>query len=471
MTSLDFICLSPLLIIAITPVIIMLGVTLARNFRLTYYFSLLMFIVAFLSLFLVMQHAPRHYNGILVVDGFGIVFLGIIYLAAIFVTIISYEYLKIQYGQREEYFILLYVSVLGASVIVLSEHFVTFFLGLEILSVPLYIMISYLKWRNYCVEAGVKFLIVASAATAFLLFGMGLVYAHSGTMSFKDIFPHGMEKLPPLLLLGMGLMLTGIGFKLALVPFHMWAPDVYQGAPMPVSIFVATVSKGALLALALRLSFDTGIANSKTLVTVLTIISVASMITGNLLALRQNSIKRLMAYSSIAHFGYLTIAILSVNGNGIVAASFYMLAYVLAATGVFAVLSALSVCEYDGDNITDLRGLFGRNPLAAATLSLSMLSLAGLPLTAGFISKFYVVLAGASSNHWFLVFSLVLTSLLSFYYYFRVIIIMFPGNETGRTIRLPWIMNVLFVMITAGILFLGLLPSVLTRFLSLFSSI
>jgi NADH-quinone oxidoreductase subunit N len=356
-------------------------------------------------------------------------------------------------------------------VIVLSEHFVTFFLGLEILSVPLYIMISYLKWRDYCVEAGVKFLIVASVATAFLLFGMGLVYAQSGSMNFKEIIPAGTGHLSPLLLAGMGLMLTGIGFKLALVPFHMWAPDVYQGAPMPVSTFIATVSKTALLALALRLSFDSVIINNRTLVIALTIISIASMVTGNLLALRQKSIKRLMAYSSIAHFGYLTITIVSGNSNAITAANFYMLAYILASTGVFGVLSALSVCENDTDNIEDIRGLFGSNPLAAVTMALSMLSLAGLPLTAGFISKFYVVIAGASTHQWLLAFSLVLTSLLSFFYYFRVIIVMFPVTGIKRSLQLPGIMNVLFVIIIAGILFLGLVPSAFTWLIGLFSII
>lgn len=471
MTRFDLLILSPLLIIAIAPVIIMLGVTISRNFRLAYIFSLFMFILAFLSLIIISPLIPHNINTLIIIDRFGLLFLGIIYIAAIFVTIISHEYLKLQYGQREEYFIILFVAVLGASVVVLSAHFVSFFLGLEALSISLYIMIAYLKWRNQCVEASIKFLIVASVATAFLLFGMGLIFSESGSMSFRNIFPgqDNQVKLSPMLLAGAGMMMAGIGFKLALVPFHMWTPDVYQGAPMPVTAFIATISKGALLALALRLFIYTGANTSKTIVAMLTIVSIASMLTGNFLALKQTSLKRLLAYSSIAHFGYLLVTVISGTAGGVVAAAFYLMAYVLASLGAFGTLSALSVCEHDADHAENLRGLYRNNPVAAITMTLSMLSLAGLPLTAGFISKFYVVLEGAASNQWVLVFSLILTSLVSFYYYFRVIVIMFSATEITRRFRIPGILNVILVLISAGMLFMGLEPSVLTELISRFS--
>lgn len=473
MTRLDFLCLAPLIIIAIAPVIIMLAVTISRNFKFTYVFSLIMFLAAFLSLFLVMPYATHEFKPLLVIDRYGILFLGIILLSGILITILSYEYLKIQSGEREEYFIIFFVAVLGASILVLAEHFITFFLGLETLSISLYVLIAYLKWRDYCIEAGIKFLVIASLSTAFLLFGMGLLYAETGTMSFREIFSAAGKAslLSPLMLAGSGLILTGIGFKLALVPFHMWTPDIYQGAPVPITTFIATISKGAVLALALRLFIDVRGFDYPVLVIVLSGIAILSMFTGNILALKQLSLKRLLAYSSIAHMGYLLITLIAGTTAGIEAAIFYLAAYVTTTLGAFGIISILSVCEHDADNIDELRGLFWNNPWIASVLTLAMLSLAGLPLTAGFISKFYLVLAGVKSGLWILAFSLVINSVISLYYYLRVVKTMFTAAPDRRALKVPAIMNLLLFIIAAGILFLGILPSYLTELISNFSSV
>lgn len=473
MTRLDFLCLAPLIIIAIAPVIIMLAVTISRNFKFTYVFSLIMFLAAFLSLFLVMPYATHEFKPLLVIDRYGILFLGIILLSGILITILSYEYLKIQSGEREEYFIIFFVAVLGASILVLAEHFITFFLGLETLSISLYVLIAYLKWRDYCIEAGIKFLVIASLSTAFLLFGMGLLYAETGTMSFREIFSAAGKAslLSPLMLAGSGLILTGIGFKLALVPFHMWTPDIYQGAPVPITTFIATISKGAVLALALRLFIDVRGFDYPVLVIVLSGIAILSMFTGNILALKQLSLKRLLAYSSIAHMGYLLITLIAGTTAGIEAAIFYLAAYVITTLGAFGIISILSVCEHDADNIDELRGLFWNNPWIASVLTLAMLSLAGLPLTAGFISKFYLVLAGVKSGLWILAFSLVINSVISLYYYLRVVKTMFTAAPDRRALKVPAIMNLLLFIIAAGILFLGILPSYLTELISNFSSV
>lgn len=458
--------LTPLLIIAAAPVIIMLGVTIIRNFRITYLFTLFMYILAVISLFFVKPY--KNFENILVIDDYGILFLGIIYMTGILITILSYEYLKIQAGEREEYFIIMFVSVLGASVLVLSEHFISFFLGLETLSISLYILIAYLKWRDYCIEAGVKFLVIASLSTAFLLFGMGLIYAETGTMIFGEILKNagetGLES--PILLSGLILMLAGIGFKLALVPFHMWTPDIYQGAPAPVTTFIATISKGAVLALTLRLFFAIRGYEYRSLIIVITVISIISMFTGNFLALRQKSVKRLLAYSSIAQLGYLVITLLTGTDDGVRAAVFYLAAYMITTTGAFGVISILSVCDHDADSIQDMKGLFWSNPLISVVLTLAMLSLAGLPLTAGFISKFYLVLAGAKSGLWILAFSLIINSAISLYYYLRVIRIMFAEPSGYGRLRLSGQIIIVSVTIIAGILLLGILPSFLTEIIS-----
>jgi NADH-quinone oxidoreductase subunit N len=464
MTKLDFLCLSPLLIIAIAPVILMLAITISRNFKFTYYFSLAMFLASFISLFLVMPYATHEFRPLLVMDRYGILFLGIILFSAILITILSYEYLRIQAGDREEYFIIFFAAVLGASILVLSEHFISFFLGLETLSISLYILIAYLKWRDYCIEAGVKFLVIASLSTAFLLFGMGLIYTGTGTMSFREIVSgEGTSGiLSPIILAGTGLIVAAIGFKLALVPFHMWIPDIYQGAPVPVTTFIATISKAAVFALALRLFINIRGSDSHVLVMVLSGIAILSMFAGNILALKQQSLKRLLAYSSIAHMGYMLIAIVAGNNAGVEAAIFYLAAYVITSIGAFGVISILSVCEHDADNIDELKGLFWKNPWIATVLTIAMLSLAGLPLTAGFMSKFYLVLSGAGSGLWVLAFSLIINSAISLYYYLRVVRMMFSTDIKVRRFKIPLRIHLVFLIIITGILLIGILPSFLS---------
>lgn len=464
MTTTDFICLAPLMIIAVAPVVIMLAVTISRNFRFTYMFSLVMFMAAFLSLFWVMPETPHEISPLFMIDGYGMLFLGILYLSAILITVISFEYLKNQATQREEFFIILFVGVLGASVLVIAEHFVTFFLGLETLSISLYVLIAYLKWRDESIEAGVKYLVMASLATAFLLFGMGLIYADTGTMNFREIFrSEQVHSLRPLMLAGAGLIFAGIGFKLALVPFHMWTPDVYQGAPLPVTTFIATISKAAILALALRLFIDIQGFDNSILMLVITVVSVISMFTGNLLALRQASLKRLLAYSSIAHMGYLLITLAAGTVEAEKAAVFYLAAYLITSIAAFGVISILSVCERDTESIEDLNGLFWSHPLMASALTLAMLSLAGLPLTAGFISKFYLVLAGVKSGLWLLAFSLIINTVISLYYYLRVIKAMFSQAGGMERRRSSFNGNILMILVISGILFLGIFPAYLTE--------
>ena len=473
MVKLDFLCLIPLIIVAIAPVIIMLIIIIYRNLKVIYGFSLFMFLIAFVSLFFIMPHTEHSIGPLLTFDSYGVLFLGTIYLTSIFITILSYQYLSLQDGEREEYFIILFVASLGASVLVLAEHFISFFLGLETLSISLYVLIAYLKSRDYCIEAGVKFLVISSVATAFLLFGMGLIYAETGTMSFQDIAPvtGKINLLSPLFLTGLLLIFAGIGFKLALVPFHMWTPDVYQGAPVPVTTFIATVSKVAVMALAIRLFIDIGGYKNNVLIIIVSVISILSMFTGNLLALRQTNIKRLLAYSSIAHLGYLLITLLTGTAEGIDAAIFYLIAYTITTIGAFGVISVLSVYERDADDLEDLKGLFWNNPLIAIVLTIALLSLAGIPLTAGFMSKFYLVLAGAKSGLWLLAFSLIINSVISLYYYLRVIKTMFTYSETKKIFSFPVIAGSALIIIMIGILFLGIFPSYLTEFISTFSAI
>jgi len=307
MTEKDFLCLMPFLIIATAPVVIMIVISIFRNYKVVYGFSVLSLLAAFSSIFFIIPSVPHTIEPLFIIDGYSLFFLGIIIISALLVTFLSYEYIEQLDGVKEEYYIVLFTSTLGAALLAVANHFVLFFLGIETLSISLYILIAFQRSKDSSIEAGIKYLILASVSAAFLLFGMGLIYTAFGTMQFSAIVKAlgTSSQLSPLVITGFGMMMVGIGFKLALVPFHMWTPDVYQGAPAPVSAYIATVSKGAVMAILIRFFFSLrGFDNHYFFITV-SGIAILSMFVGNILAIRQQNIKRLLGYSSIANMGYL----------------------------------------------------------------------------------------------------------------------------------------------------------------------
>src|SRR5208283_1288015 len=263
------------------------------------------------------------------------------------VVILSFGYLNKHDITCEEFYLLLLLAVLGSMVLVCSSHFASFFLGLEVLSISLYALIAYPKKRIQHVEAGMKYLVLAAVSSAFLLFGMALIYADTGSMTLSVIVSkaaHNAHYTLPFVA-GLALMIVGIGFKLALVPFHMWTPDVYEGAPAPVGAFIATVSKGAVFALLLRYFTQISFHRFQSVVVAFGAIAVASMLVGNLLALRQNNVKRILAYSSIAHLGYALVAFLAGGTAAVTAVSYYFASYFVTITTAFGIIPVLSSRE------------------------------------------------------------------------------------------------------------------------------
>ncbi len=439
MNAQDFYVLIPLIIIALVPVTIMFIIAIKRYHAVVNVFSLLALIAAFISLFYIKAYLPRQVTPLLMIDNYTLFYWGLIFAASFFVVMLSYKYMKDQQIDSEEYYILIFNAVLGASVIAASDHFISFFLGLELLSVSLYVLIAYPKFKEEPIEAGIKYLILAAASSAFLLYGMALVYSDTGSMFFPDIVKSlisGIET-SPFALFGFALMIIGIGFKLAIVPFHLWTPDVYQGAPAPVTAFIATVSKGAVFAFLLRLFYQMNLYSFYPLVTIFIVISIASMFTGNLLALRQQNVKRILAYSSIAHLGYLLVAFLAAGEMGVNAASFYLVAYFITTLGAFGVVTILSTKDREAEDIGDYRGLYQTKPVTAAIFTAMLFSLAGIPLTAGFIGKYYILLSGVNTGMWLLVISLVINSVIGLYYYLRIIVSMYTKSESSEERRFP----------------------------------
>jgi len=434
MTAHDFTALLPLMILAAAPVVIMLAIAFRRSHGFTFSLALIAVILAILTLLWKPAPSSHKLTQLLVIDGYALFFMGLILVAGLFTLLLSYGYLNIHKESREEFYILILTALLGSAILVSSVHFASFFLGLEILSVSLYALAAYMRMNELCIEAGIKYLILAAFSSAFLVFGMALIYAEMGTMEFSMLavrMTPGVD-IRPILLAGTAFIIVGIGFKLAVVPFHLWVADVYEGAPAPVTAFIATVSKGAVFAILLRYFVQVDMPRGNPLVVFLVCVAVASMFAGNLLALFQDNIKRLLAYSSIAHMGYLLVAFLASGELRVTAVVFYLLAYFIMTLGAFGVVTILSGQERDADRLDDYRGLFFRRPWLAGSFTVMLLSLAGIPLTAGFIGKFYVLAAGVSSVLWMPVICLVVASVIGLFYYLRVIVVLYtPVPETA----------------------------------------
>jgi len=470
MNGIDFLCLMPLLIIAGAPIIIMLTVAFRRSFMVIFGFSLLAFILAFLSIYLLIPVIPHPISSLLMIDGFTVLLSAIILVASIVVTVLSKNYILYQESEKEEFFITLFIATLGSLILVAANNFVTLFLGLETLSISLFILIAYRRSRDFSIEAAVKYLVMASVASAFLLFGMGLIYMVTGSLEFSKIalLVNSTEYSIPLFLIGFGMMIVGLGFKLALVPFHMWTPDVYQGAPVPVATFIATVSKGAVMAVLLRFFYTIRGYENYNFIQIITVMAIFSMFVGNLLAIRQQNIKRILAYSSISNMGYLLVTLLVGGENGIPAAIFYLLSYIITTLGAFGVIALLSDREHDADRLEDFKGLFWKRPWIAFVFTLTMLSLAGIPLTAGFMSKFYIVFAGINSNLWLLISCLIINSVIGIYYYLRVVSVMFSTANDQKYPTISLMGQFTLGLIVLSIFWLGIFPQWVFQLISQF---
>jgi NADH-quinone oxidoreductase subunit N len=465
----DFIALLPQIIILATSVVVMLMIAVHRNHRITALLTIAGEITAFAALPFISSLAPHQSASLLITDQYSLFFAGLLIAAAFAVTLLSYGYLEKRREEREEFYVLLLLATLGALVLSSGNHFVSFFLGLELLSVSLYIMIAYMGTARKPLEAGLKYLILAGMSSAFLLFGMALVYSETGKMNFMGIAAAVRE--PNLLMLsGFALIISGLGFKLAIVPFHMWTPDVYQGAPAPVAAFVATVSKGAVFSLLFRYFVETNATEHHPLFILLSAVSIASMTAGNILALLQNNLKRILAYSSISHLGYLLVAYLANPDVAVPASCFYLVAYFISILAAFGVISMMSPSDGDAEDLHEYQGLFWRRPWLAGALSASMFSLAGIPLTAGFVGKFYLLAAGIGSARWLLVVMLVVTSAIGLFYYLRTIVALYssPSPVTAQTagIAIPpasWTSGFVIAGLMLLLIWLGVYPTSLMR--------
>ena len=425
--------LAPLILLTITAVVVMLSVSVRRHHFLNATLTVVGLNAALLATFWLREHLqmPLDITPLLVFDRYASFGAMATIIATLGCATLCHAYLDGLQDNREEMYLLLLVGAAGGLVLSGARHMGSLFLGLELLSVPLYGMIGYLVKDRRSLEASIKYLVLSATASLFILFGIALIYAETGSLAFM---PLATEAGSGLVATGIALMLIGIAFKLSLVPFHLWTPDVYQGAPAPVGAFLATVSKIAVALALMRWWESANLGARPVFATLLAALAAASVLGGNLLALQQNNLKRLLGYSSIAHFGFLLAALLSGHDFSADAVLLYLITYMAASMGAFGVATLLS-SPYRGDDaqtLADLRGLFWQRPVLAAVMTVSVLSLAGVPLTAGFIAKFWVIASTVRAEMWWMVAALVIGSAIGIFYYLRVMVSLFlaaPGRR------------------------------------------
>jgi NADH-quinone oxidoreductase subunit N len=387
------------------------------------------------------------------------IFLG----AAALTVLISVFYLEREQLLAPEYYVLLLFATLGAMIMAAGADLMVVFLGLELMSVAVYVLAGFDRKRARSAEAALKYFLLGAFASGFLLYGIALVYGATATTNFAligtQIAIGGTSKM---LLIGMALLIVGFGFKVAAVPFHMWAPDVYDGAPTPVTAFMATVVKAAAFAALFRLLIA-GFGAVAAWHDILWWLAVVTMVGGNLFALGQRSLKRMLAYSSVAHAGYLLVALTAGGTQGTAAFLVYAIAYTMMSLGAFAVLSAKGRAGESDVLIDDLAGLAAKRPWLALAMAVCMVSLLGFPGTAGFIGKWYILIAATSAGQNVLATILVLTSVVSAGYYLPVIMAMYMKPEPIEAAHVDVLLDrwarVAVVAVVVGLLVFGVWPN------------
>ncbi|MCC6443929.1 MAG: NADH-quinone oxidoreductase subunit N [Armatimonadetes bacterium] len=373
------------------------------------------------------------FSGMVVSDSYAMFFNFALLIGTALVILMSMKYTEEQGWQNGDYYALILFSLSGMMLMASATDLITVFLGLEILSVALYILAGFARTRMQSEESALKYFLLGSFASGFFLYGIAMIYGVAGATGFEAIAR--IDPSSPLTLFGIALILIGLGFKVALVPFHNWVPDVYEGAPTPVTAFMSFGAKAAGFAALARLLVGAFPVLSATWINILWILAALTMVVGNVAAITQTNIKRLLGYSSIAHAGYLLMGVIAAGENpasGIPSLLYYMLAYTFMVVGAFATVTYLSRNGQERGNFSDYRGLWYEHPLPAAALAIFMFSLAGFPPLVGFFAKYYVFLAAVESGFIGLTVLGVLTSLVSVYYYLRVIYYMFMEQPVGE---------------------------------------
>lgn len=404
------------------------------------------------------------FNDMILADNFSLAFATVFLVGAMLSILLSLNKVEDEYLNYGDFFGLILIATVGMIMMVSTTNLLVVFLGLEILSISLYVLTGIRKMRVDSVEVSLKYLLLGAFATGFFLYGIALVYGATGSIDLVAIGDHirtnGLNGL--MLVSGTLMLIVGFSFKAAFVPFHMWTPDVYQGAPTPVTAFMSSGAKGAAIAPLIRVVIAGLPLSESEWLTILWVVAALTMTVGNVVAIAQNNVKRMLAYSSIAHAGYLLVGVIAGNPLGQSGVLFYLLVYTFMNLGAFGVISYMGNSNSQENlNIDDYQGLGYRFPFAGLAMSVFMFSLAGIPPTGGFVGKFYIFSAAIQSGHVWLVIIGVINSVISAYYYLRVVINLYM-RESTREIVVPKAslgLTIALLLAILGVLQMGVMPS------------
>ena len=462
----DFRWIVPEVVVVITGLIVLLVDAFFRqraSLRASGILCLIGCAVALVSSVCLLNEKATIFSGLYTIDTFG-TFFKILFLIILFlVTLISLRYMEREESYSGEYYALLLFGALGMMTMVSSTNFITIFIGLEVMSLSIYVLCGLFRGEVRSVEASLKYFLLGAFATAFLLYGMALIYGTTGTfdlLRLRDVIGSPGFTLNAVFMTGIALLIVGFGFKTASVPFHMWTPDVYEGAPTSVTAFMATGVKAAAFGAFLRVFYTAFLPFADQWSGILWFLAVLTMTVGNIVALVQNNLKRLLAYSSIAHAGYILVAF--ITGDKVLSSSilFYVVVYAFMNIGAFAVVILLGRKGEENEDIDAYAGLAVRHPFIALTMSIFLLSLTGVPPLAGFMGKFYIFSTAIKAHYYWLAIIGVLNSCVAAYYYLRVLMYMYfrePGRDIGAVDMSPLYVVVILICVTA-LLYMGILP-------------
>ncbi|WP_286233123.1 NADH-quinone oxidoreductase subunit N [Thalassotalea sediminis] len=468
MSTTQWILLTPQLLIATGVFCSLLLIAWQRSQQLIAWFTLMSFVVTIIATVSLLEHPSHQITVLMYIDNFSLfAFLWILF-AGIAALYMGKLYLRKQIEVHDEFYLLLQLTILGAGVLVASDHFASLFLGFELLSLSLVGLAGYFRQQRYAVEAGFKYLILSASASSFMLLGIAFLYSQTGSLSFSSHVVGAAQNV--IAQLGFLMIITGIGFKLSLVPFHFWTPDVYYGSSTPVTFMLATISKSAMfIALAKCIYAEPFqvIVTQRDVLTALSILAILSMIIGNCLALRQRHVKRILAYASIAHMGYLLIVLLLHNQQSIAFAKqavlFYLLAYIIANVAIFGVISLTEQEQKctESFELSHWTGLFWQSPIRACVVIFAVLSFAGIPLTAGFIGKFYLMSLATNNQLWGLLSALIIGSGIALGYYLPIIFQLFATLPDSRSLLTTWRTKMWLSVVLLISIGLGVFPNLI----------
>lgn len=365
----------------------------------------------------------KAFNDMFILDSMATLVKSMVFILTFVVIIYSHGYITERKMYRGEYFVLILIAVVGMMVMASASHFITIYIGLELLSLSLYTLVAMNRNSDLATEAAMKYFVLGALASGMLLYGMSIIYGATGSLDIESIRNaiQGMQSDDVMLMLGLVFIIVGIGFKLGVVPFHMWIPDIYQGAPTSVVLFIGTAPKIAAFAFVMRLLVDGFQALAVSWSEMLTIFAILSMAMGNIVAIAQTNLKRMLAYSTISHMGYFMLGILSANPNGYSASLFYVIVYSFTTMAAFGLIIMMSRAGFEAEEISDYKGLNKRHPWFAFMVALVMFSMAGIPPTVGFFAKLSVIQALVDVDKYWLAVVAVLFAVIGAYYYLRVV--------------------------------------------------